>query len=422
MVNILPAAPQEDPMERMIRLFRVGLSVRQQKMQAEQNAEELKLRGQQLMQQAKAEKARSEGVGLEAIIQAWKENNANLAGGPSVVLPQFESEGLSPLSGLSLPTIDAATKAAREGMVSAGKTRGEQERPVSPLETEVLRDRLTKLQIPQELIDKVLPAAGASMDSRGVQTATTILGQSPDVGRANINLPGIAQRGQVISPAEISARVSQQGEAGTASRFQQTMALREKMFEAKTFNPEDPEQRELADSLYEQYRTGQITYSSASRAFGKQGFGAWLVNQAVSGGDVILPEKVRQGMAKMNNAESFVANLGKELDAAHAAGGLTKQKQLFLVDRYVQSAAALLPEAYGDSGRKSDQDIERALKALPGYIMSQNIDLAHDQLNIILRSIDSTRKDILREYSRGYKKPGASKVDTMLDEILKGGK
>lgn len=68
MVNILPGAPRQDPMERMLALFRVGMSVRQQKLQAEQNAAELKLRSQQLMQQAKAQEEEAKWTGTNALL------------------------------------------------------------------------------------------------------------------------------------------------------------------------------------------------------------------------------------------------------------------------------------------------------------------------------------------------------------------
>lgn len=68
MVNILPAPPRQDPMERMLALFRVGMTVRQQKLQAEQNAAELKLRGQQLMQQAKAQEEEAKWTGTNALL------------------------------------------------------------------------------------------------------------------------------------------------------------------------------------------------------------------------------------------------------------------------------------------------------------------------------------------------------------------
>lgn len=412
MVNILPGAPRQDPMERMLALFRVGMSVRQQKLQAEQNAAELKLRSQQLMQQAKAQEEEAKWTGTNALLGVADRLERSGQGG-DIQLPDGTV--------INVPNIMKQIEMKRQ--LAEAAARGGVEGTARPIPPEIATTVESQRQLnPRTTSEQPFDLSGSRTPNE-LQAFMQMIGRGAQNDVATADVPEFGLRaGQAYDPRSATAQ-------GAVWQERQQNARSQQALDAKKPDPKEGDR--IADAWAQgmSFPQTQEATNAALDSFERRGMqvprrlSATMQQDVVRATDTIqtiddvsyLYEKVKSKVGPWSYPLGEFAQRvpGIAADPDFAAFNMMLRGMNNLEIKRITGA------------QMSEGEAERLLKGMAtGTLKREEFEAG---LKIMLRNARRNRDITLYGKTKSMREEetstsSSSKVDAMLDEILKGGK
>lgn len=366
-----------NPTDAFLQAFMQGLELRRRNQERQQSADESKLRievGTHNLKQAKIEEklaARKHMEDMQAVLEG---------------LPGIQSQKSIPFGGdlqgsfdvtgmpeARVPNLDipAVPEAGLPGYQMPVRS---YEEKLAQIQDE-LRQKLNiegeakKVDIPPELAAR-MPVGGATrLDPEALAAASPLSSTNLPAGIYPVGHPlhtgGLVER--PAAPLVESAYTQQEGTKREG--MQNRTSIEVAKINAKRWNVDIPE--ETVNSISDRVASGEMTFQQGLSALGgpSRGGGPKLVAALDAKDKRIVPPKVREQIGAVAQARNMVNLIDEQVQNVIAADTPEERVQAtMLLEGTTQSVASILSKkAFLESGRLTEQDINRAKSIVPGW-------------------------------------------------------
>jgi len=221
-------------------------------------------------------------------------------------------------------------------------------------------------------------AAGHEIGGPGAGIINALLGKS-EAGEGVGVTPGDVLSGPAASAIPglagmKKAEMTQQNTQARLAQGERRLGLAEKKFDATYFDKDDKGDmayaKGIADKAASNMFEGGLADALTAAERYRKGASAGVL--AALGDRIALPGDMKKDKRAFDTVDGYLNKLERLMDnfyEAKASNASTYRKgmEAKALKGFIEASAAQVVKSFGDRGRLSDQDLIRALEALPGY-------------------------------------------------------